>query len=102
VSCRDEEAKIIVEDMKRIQDVYNAIKAIKIDLAGLEPAVMDSLQERLKRYPGEVPVYVTVSASNHKSVQIMVGKELFVTATEPLMNEIKELVGKDRFSFSLQ
>jgi hypothetical protein len=59
------------------------------------------LKEKLARFPGKVPVYVQVDTNNYKSVQILVGEDLYVTPSEILMEEIKVLVGEQNFSLTL-
>ena len=101
VSRRDEEPKIVVTDIKRVHDVYGAIKTINVDLAVVGQEKLKDLRERLSRSPGSVPVYLRLDTKSHKSVQILVGEDLFVTPNEHLMNEIKELVGEGNFSLTL-
>ena len=101
VSRRDEEPKIVVTDIKRVHDVYRAIKTINVDLAVVGQEKLKDLRERLSRSPGSVPVYLRLDTKSHKSVQILVGEDLFVTPNEHLMNEIKELVGEGNFSLTL-
>jgi len=42
-----------------------------------------------------------MNTESHKSVEILVGEDLYVAPNERLMNEIKELVGKESFSVTL-
>src|SRR5262249_11978185 len=94
ISLRDEAPKIIVNDIKHIRDVYSSIKAIRVDLSALGDSRLKDLKDKLADFPGKVPVYLNVSTKANKGVQILVGEDLFVSPTENLMNEIKELVGK--------
>ena len=101
VSLRDEMPKIIAEDMKHIHDVYESIKAINVDLYGIGDQGLKELKRKLSNFPGKVPVYLRLNTKTHKSVEILVGKDLYVAPNERLMNEIKELVGKEGFSVTL-
>jgi DNA polymerase-3 subunit alpha len=101
VSRRDDEPKIIATDMKQMQEVYGAIKTINVDLAGVDQQKLKDLKEKLTSFPGKVPVYLRLDTESHKSIQILVGEDLFVTPNEELMNEIKELVGDGNFSLTL-
>ncbi|MBI3618326.1 MAG: DNA polymerase III subunit alpha, partial [Candidatus Omnitrophica bacterium] len=101
VSRRDDEPKIIATDMKQMQEVYGAIKTINVDLAGVNQQKLKSLKEKLTSFPGKVPVYLRLDTESRKSIQILVGEDLFVTPNEELMNEIKELVGDGNFSLTL-
>lgn len=101
VSLRDDKPKIIVNDVKNIQDVYQDIKAIKVDLSAIGESGLNSLKQKLASYPGKVPVYLKVNTQTHKNVQILVGEDLYVAPNEMLMNEIKDLVGNEKFSVKL-
>lgn len=101
VNYRDEEPKIIVEDMKRMSDVYNSIKAINLDLFDLQKNKLEEIKNRLRESPGKVPVYVRLKTNANKGVQIKVGEDLYVSPTEDLMNQIKDAIGKDRLSLTL-
>ncbi len=101
VSLRDGEPKIIVSDVKNINEVYGTIKSIKIELSSMEEEKLGELKSKLSSFPGKVPVYLQLNANTHKSVQILVGEDLFVSPNEEFMNELKELIGKESFSLTL-
>jgi DNA polymerase-3 subunit alpha len=101
VNFRDNEAKLIANDMKHIHNIYSAIKAIKVDLGHVGAQGLKELKLKLANFPGDVPVYLKMDTQTHKSVQILVGKDLFVSPNEDLMNDIKELVGKENFAVTL-
>jgi DNA polymerase-3 subunit alpha len=101
VNYRDDEAKIIIEDMKLISDVYNAIKALNLDLFDLEQDKWRDIKERLAHFPGKIPVYVRIKTNTRKGVQIRVDKHLFVSPEEDLMNQIKDIIGKDKLSLTM-
>lgn len=94
-TIRDDEVKVIASDMGHIQDVYKSIKSINLNLTGLEAAGVERLKRKLKTSPGRVPVYLRMATQANKSVEILVGEDLFVSPNEDLMNEIKELVGHE-------
>ena len=62
---------------------------------------LSDLKKRLAHFPGRVPVYLKLNTQTFKSVQILVGEDLYVAPTEDLMNEIKDLVGKENFSLTI-
>jgi DNA polymerase-3 subunit alpha len=100
VNIRDESPKIIIEDMRHIHDVYGSIKAINVDLSSVGERGLQDLKKKLAGFPGKVPVYLRLKRL-HKSVEILVGEDLFVSPNEHLMNEIKGLVGNENFSVTL-
>ena len=97
VSFRDGFPKMMVEEMAGIDEVYDLIKTVHVDLSIVGKSGFEKLKEKLARFPGKVPVYLQVDTKNYKSVQVLVGKDLYVTPSEVLMEEIKALVGPDRF-----
>jgi DNA polymerase-3 subunit alpha len=101
VNKREDRSTIIVNDIKYIHDVYGSIKSINVNLAGLEKDRLNVLKTKLLSFPGKVPVYLSLQTQSNKGVQIQVGKDLYVTPNEMLMNEIKEIVGQDAFSVTL-
>jgi DNA polymerase III subunit alpha len=97
VSMRDGFPKMSAEEMAGIDEVYDLIKTVHVDLSMVGKAGFEKLKEKLARFPGNVPVYLQIDTKNYKSVQVLVGKDLYVTPSEVLMEEIKSLVGADRF-----
>ncbi len=98
VSLRDESPKIMASDMKPIEEVYKSVKSINVDLSDINEKRLQDLRERLSRFPGKIPVTLKLDTKSYKSVQIMVGEDLFVAPCKDLFEAIKELVGKDSFS----
>jgi len=98
---REKEPNIICDDVKRISDIYGAIKTVKVNLGGLDQKQLNRFKERLCQFPGEVPVYLELDTKKFKSVKILIGKDLFVQPSELLFNNVKEMVGEENFSVTL-
>ncbi len=101
VSLKDESPKIIVSDLKGIEEVYKLIKAINVDVSEFGVDNLDRVKQKLARFPGKIPVYLQLDTKNFKSVSILVGKELYVSPSEVLMDEIKGLVGEKNFRVTI-
>jgi len=101
VSFRDGFPKMMANEMAGIDEVYDLIKSVHVDLSHSGQSGFEKLKEKLARFPGKVPVYLQVDTNNFKRVQILVGEDLFVTPSEVLMEEIKVLVGENNFSLTL-
>ncbi|MDE2027249.1 MAG: DNA polymerase III subunit alpha, partial [Candidatus Omnitrophica bacterium] len=99
VSFRDGFPKMVANEMAGIDEVYDLVKSVQVDLSS--PGQFEKLKEKLARFPGKTPVYLQMNADNYKKVQILVGQELYVTPSEVLVEEIKILVGEDNFSLTL-
>ncbi len=98
VGFREESPNIVASDIKRIEEIYKAIKAINLNVSTVTQPVLMSLREKLSLFPGKTPIYLHLNTQEFKSVQILVGEDLFVAPSEALINEIKELVGEESFS----
>ena len=101
VNLREEIPKIIASEIKPIGDVYKSIKAINLDLSRTNEVGLKYLEQQLLKFPGKTPVYLRLDTQGYKSVQIMVGEDLFVAPCKDLIEEIKTLVGQDNFSLTL-
>lgn len=101
VNFRDDAPNIVAGDITKIDEIYKVIKTIKVNLAGVNEEGLKRLREKLSHFPGKTPVYLGLDTQSLKSVQILVGEDLFVTPSEVLMNEIKDVVGRERFSVTL-
>ncbi len=97
VNFREGQPKMVAEEMASIDEVYGLIKGIHVDLSKVGKAGFEQLKVKLARFPGTVPVYLQIDTKNYKSVQVLVGKDLHVAASEVLIEEIKALVGADCF-----
>jgi len=101
VNFRDGLPKMVAQEMAGIEEVYGLIKTIHVNVTKAGKSGFEKLKERLKRFPGKVPVYLELDTKNFTSVQIIVGEDLFVTPSEVLMEEIKGLVGAEHFRVAI-
>ncbi len=101
VNFRDDVPGLVANEIKKIDEIYKVIKAIKVDLSGLDEKCLEKLKGKLSLSPGKTPVYLNLNTKSRKSVQILVGEDLFVTPNEILMNEIKDLIGESRLKVNV-
>jgi DNA polymerase-3 subunit alpha len=101
VGFREDSPNIVASDIKKIEEIYKAIKTINLNVSAVNQPALTSLREKLSLFPGKTPVYLHLNTQEFKSVQILVGEDLFVTPSEALINEIKELVGEESFSVTM-
>lgn len=98
---RDGVAGIICDDLRDIADIYETIKSVRVNLGGLDQQHLQRFKNRLMQFPGSVPVYLEMDTKKYKSVQILIGKDLFVHPSEHLFNNIKDMVGEENFAVTL-
>ena len=72
-----------------------------VDLSGVDSQGLEKVKEKLSKFPGKTPVYLRLNTQNYKSVQILVGEDLFVAPDENLMEELRELIGEEKFSMMI-
>ena len=101
VSFRDGIPKMVAQEMAGIDEVYSLIKGIHINVSKSGKEGFEKLKEKLYRFPGKVPVFLELDTKNYKSVQILVGNDLYVNPSEVLMEELKTLVGSDHFRVTI-
>lgn len=101
VTLKDEQTKIVGNEIKQVRDIYSSIKSINLDLSSHSQPPLEDLKKKLSKYPGKIPVYLKMNTKNNKSVEILVGEELFVSPNENLMNEVKEIIGKEHLTVEL-
>lgn len=93
-SLKEDPPKMIISDVKGIDEVYKLIKQINVDVSEFGVENLDLIKNKLARFPGRIPVCLQLDTKNYKSVQIKVGRELYVSPSEVLIDEIKGLVGE--------
>ncbi|HRZ40595.1 MAG TPA: DNA polymerase III subunit alpha, partial [Candidatus Omnitrophota bacterium] len=101
VALREGTANILCDDIRPISEIYDTIKAVRVNLIGMDQDALARFKKKLLHFPGEVPVYLQLDTQKYKSVQILVGKDLYVHPSEMLLNDIKEMVGEDNFALTV-
>jgi DNA polymerase-3 subunit alpha len=97
LTLKEDAPKIIADDLRDINEIYRLIRMITVDMTKSEPEKLIQLRKKLERFPGNVPVHLQIDTRNFKSVEIKVGKDLHVSPSEVLMDEIKTIVGEEAF-----
>lgn len=101
LSLKEEMPKILASDISPVDEAYNVISSITIDLSGLKENVLQSLKEKLSQFTGNIPVYLHLDADNSKKLKVLVSRELFVQPRPELFNEIEKLLGSERFQLTM-
>jgi len=96
LNLREENPKIIANDLFPLEEAYKLINNMTINLTGIEESLFESLKELLLSSPGKVPIYLHLNTPTKSRVQVVVGDGLYVSPTEKLIQDIESLVGKDK------
>jgi DNA polymerase-3 subunit alpha len=92
-----DQRNIVVDELRDINEIYELVRGIKVDMTKCSPEMLLVIRKKLERFPGKIPVHLQIDTRNHKSIELKVGKELYVEPSEVLMDEIKSIVGEESF-----
>ncbi|MFQ5680620.1 MAG: DNA polymerase III subunit alpha [Candidatus Omnitrophota bacterium] len=99
LSLKEQEPKVMVNNIISLEEAYDLINAIHLDLSDMRENIFQTLKERFRGSPGDVPIYLHFRTPARQKVKMVVGKELFVRPGQRLISEIEEALGKNRISF---
>ncbi len=98
VDLKEENPKIIVEDLIPFDEIYKLITAMSINLSGIRENIFESLKTLLEDYRGNIPVYLRLDTPAKSRIQLIVGENLYVSPNEKLIQDLDELLGEKRLS----
>ena len=102
LNLREDNPKIFVTTLFPLDDAYNLINAIHLNMSGVRENVLETLKDRFRANAGKVPVYLHFNTPSKQRIQVLVGDELFVRPRQELIKDIENILGIDKFSFVLQ
>ena len=98
LNLREDEPKIVVQDLISIEKFYKLISAVNINLSGIRESLFASLKERLSMAPGKTPIYLNIDAPSKSRVKVIVGEEFFIEPSPELIQDVESILGEDRVS----
>ncbi|MCU0665919.1 MAG: DNA polymerase III subunit alpha [Candidatus Omnitrophica bacterium] len=101
LNLKEENPKVLVNDLVPMETAYKLISSININLAGMPDSLFSSLKLLLAANRGSIPVYLNIHTPAKTRVQMLVGEDLFVSPSEKLIEDTISLVGEDRLSLVL-
>ncbi|HDP16390.1 MAG TPA: hypothetical protein ENN16_00880 [Candidatus Omnitrophica bacterium] len=102
LNLKEQRPKIIVEEITPIEEArtrFTRSLAIDIVSLGLESDILEQLKAVLKKHRGDKPVYLNVSTKKNGSYRILVDRDLYVTPTSAMVEELEELIGHGHIKF---
>ena len=98
LNLKEDTPKIIVNDLCPFDAIYRLITGIKINLSGIRENIFESLKELLATSHGNIPIYLHLDTPTKTKTHIVVGEDLYVSASEKLIQDIENLLGEERLS----
>jgi len=102
LNLREEEPKLIAEDIIPLEEVkakFTKSVLIRMATMGLEQNMMKSLKRTIEKFKGATPVYIDLISPNGRKIRLSTDKELFVSPTDELIDEVEALVGSGCIKF---
>ncbi|MFH1441939.1 MAG: DNA polymerase III subunit alpha [Candidatus Omnitrophota bacterium] len=101
LNLKEDTPKIIVNDLFPMDEAYKLVTNVKINITGIQENLFESLKNILESNQGKVPVFLHLDTPAKPKVQFVVGHALYISPNAQLIQEIEDLLGKDRVSLSL-
>ncbi|MSR77324.1 MAG: DNA polymerase III subunit alpha [Candidatus Omnitrophica bacterium] len=98
VSSRDEQPKIIAEEIIPITDVKQRFTrgiSIHFQTTGMDSEVLKQIRSVLIKNKGETPVYLTFRDPQGKTAVLNTGDDLRVKTTDDLLAELEKIAGEN-------
>ena len=104
VDKKEETPKLLVNEITPLSQAHKKFTRgilVRFLTAGVEDAVLKSLQEILAQHPGGVPVYIEFTDQNNTRSQILVDRSLFVQPNENLVASLQKALGEECVSLKV-
>ncbi len=98
VDLKEEMPKIIANDMFMVDNAYDLISSVNIELSNIRENLFDSLKNTILSHPGKTPIYLHISTPNRPRIRIAAGEELFVNVNEDFLDDLEGLLGEESFA----
>ena len=102
VTLRNEQPRVIASEIVPLEDArarYTNAITIRLWTPGLDEAILKSLKSILALHPGKVPVYLSLTGQDKRSVTIQASPDFYVRATDNLALDIEKLLGEGVVKF---
>ena len=92
-----EEPALILEELLPLSEALGRFSGgVEISLNSEHQAILPQLREVIERHKGPQPLFLQTTGADGFSRRVRAGRELGVTISEGLAEELAELVGSDR------
>lgn len=97
VNLREDTPKIIAGEVLPLDEArkkYVHAMSIRLYTTGLEKKTLHQLNEIIKRYKGNVPIYLNFTTQDKRQLQLSTGRDISVLPSDELIEEIEGLLGQ--------
>ena len=102
INLREEEAKIIAEDiipLEKVKEKFTKSVLIKMGTTGLEETMMKRIRGVIGKFKGKTPVFIELISPEGRKIRLSTSNELFVYPTDELIDEVESIVGSGNIKF---
>ena len=102
LNMREEEVKLVADEiipLEKVKEKFTKSVLVKISTLGLEENIMKRLKYVLKKFKGNIPVFIDLMSPEGRKVRVSTEQELMVQPTDKLIDEIEALIGKGNVKF---
>ncbi|NQT33087.1 MAG: DNA polymerase III subunit alpha [Candidatus Omnitrophica bacterium] len=102
LSLREEEPKIIAEDiipLESVKEKFTKAVLVKMSTVGLEENMMMRIKNVIHKYAGKTPVFIEFKSPEGRMIRLSVGNDLFVHPNDELIDEVEGIVGTGNVKF---
>ncbi|MBM3261882.1 MAG: DNA polymerase III subunit alpha [candidate division Zixibacteria bacterium] len=99
ISAKEGEKKVVASEIMSLEDARNRLaRAVHLTVAPDQTtdAMIQTLQETFRTYPGECEVFFHVRTEEYGDVRIRAGEGIRVTPARELLHCVRETLGPDR------
>ena len=100
IDVGDNDIKFIVDTIWDMDELDAVVKSVKVDISRLDKHSMRLLKERLRFYPGQVPLFLTIKHRTSYAT-ICPDQNLFVNPSKQFLEDVEDLVGEQNISLEL-
>jgi DNA polymerase-3 subunit alpha len=96
LNLREETPKIIADDAGNLEEVpYKLSKSVLVSMSdsNAQKETFENLKKVLSHYHGSVPVYISFPSKDNGRVEMLIGKQFFVSPSSELIQEVETLTG---------
>ncbi|MFH1664717.1 MAG: DNA polymerase III subunit alpha, partial [Candidatus Omnitrophota bacterium] len=102
LNMREEEPKIIAEELiplEKVKEKFTKSVLVRMSTLGLEEHMLNRVKGVIRKFRGNIPVFVEFTSPEGRKIRLSIDKELFVNPTDALVEELEKVLGDGNVKF---